>query len=496
MQNKIQLPGHVKEIIGLLESNSFSAYVVGGAIRDSLLDRPVHDWDICTNALPEDVIKIFSKYTVVPTGLKHGTVSIIIDGNTYEVSTFRSDGNYSDNRHPDNVTFIRDIRNDLCRRDFTINAMAYNEKEGLIDPYGGQQDLKNKIINCVGDPNLRIQEDALRMLRAIRFASQLGFKIGGVWYAIMENKNLISNVSAERIRDELNKILLSDNPEMIAALRLTGLLDIIIPELQKCFGIDQKNKNHIYDVGYHIIYTIKNTPDNLILRLSAMLHDIGKPRTMTVDANGVGHFYRHEDVSCDMAGEILQRLKYDNYTIDEVCLLVKTHMNCIPATKRTMRRLLNQIGEERIMAWFALKDADAKARKQSSYLSIKNKINKSIDLYNQVISDDECFSLKDLAINGDDLKDIGYKEGKKIGQVLHSCLAMVIEDAEKNDKKYLLEYANKTIFDNLLEKGNIKNIIFYLEEKYKMSSDEFLKKVSDKDIPDNFETMTWKTMIL
>jgi len=439
----IKLHPNVKKILNILYKNNFKGYIVGGAIRDGLLRRRPADYDICTNALPEDVIRMFSKYTVVPTGLKHGTVSIIIEGCTYEVSTFRSDGDYSDNRHPDSVNFIEDIEEDLSRRDFTINAMAYNEKEGLIDPYGGQIDLKNKIINCVGDPNLRIQEDALRMLRAIRFASQLGFKIGDVWFSIKENKNLISNVSAERIRDELNKILLSDNSEMIAKLYLVGLLDIILPELSACFGVDQKNKNHIYDVGEHIINTIKYTPNNLILRLSAMLHDIGKPRTMTVGPDGVGHFYRHEDVSCDMAREILQRLKYDNHTIEEVCLLVRTHMNSIPATKRTVRRLLSQIGKERMMTWCALKDADAKARKESKYLSMKSKIDRAIELYNQVIAEDECFSLKDLAINGDDLKNIGYEEGKEIGKVLKSCLKMVIEDAEKNNKEYLLEYVNQ-----------------------------------------------------
>jgi len=444
MQNKIQLPEHVKEIIGLLDSNSFSAYVVGGAIRDSLLGRPVHDWDICTEALPEDVIRIFSKYTVVPTGLKHGTVSIIIDGWMYEVSTFRADGDYSDNRHPDSVTFIRDIRNDLCRRDFTINAMAYNEKEGLIDPFDGMLDIENKIIRCVGIPDRRFDEDALRMLRAIRLSSQLGFSISGLTQqAIIDRPYLILKISPERVQQEINKILLSDHPEYIKKIYDYRIMEPIIPELHKCFGVDQKNENHIYNVGEHIIETIKYTPNNLILRLSAMLHDIGKPSTMTVDANGVGHFYRHEDVSCDMAREILQRLKYDNYTIDEVCLLVKTHMNCIPATKRTMRRLLNQIGKERIMNWFALKDADAKARKESNYLFIKNKIDKSIDLYNQVILDDECFSLKDLAINGDDLKNIGYKEGKEIGETLADCLRIVIEDAEKNNKEYLLEYVNQ-----------------------------------------------------
>jgi len=444
MQNKIQFPEHVKEIIGLLESNSFSAYIVGGAIRDSLLERQVHDWDICTEALPEDVIKIFSKYTVVPTGLKHGTVSIIIDGWMYEVSTFRADGDYSDNRHPDSVTFIGDIRNDLCRRDFTINAMAYNEKEGLIDPFDGMLDIENKIIRCVGIPDRRFDEDALRMLRAIRLSSQLGFSISGLTQqAIIDRPYLILTISPERVQQEINKILLSDHPEYIKKIYDYRIMEPIIPELHKCFGVDQKNENHIYNVGEHIIETIKYTPNNLILRLSAMLHDIGKPSTMTVDANGVGHFYRHEDVSCDMAREILQRLKYDNYTIDEVCLLVKTHMNCIPATKRTMRRLLNQIGKERIMNWFALKDADAKARKESNYLFIKNKIDKSIDLYNQVILDDECFSLKDLAINGDDLKNIGYKEGKEIGETLADCLRIVIEDAEKNNKEYLLEYVNQ-----------------------------------------------------
>lgn len=443
MENKIQLPNHVKEIIELLELNSFSAYVVGGAIRDSFLGREVHDWDICTNALPEDIIKIFSKHTVVPTGLKHGTVSVIIDGQMYEVSTFRSDGDYSDNRHPDKVIFIDSIKEDLSRRDFTINAIAYNEKEGLIDPYDGQSDLKYQTINCVGDPNLRFQEDALRMLRAIRFSSQLGFDVGNVWGAIKENKNLISNISAERIRDELNKILLSDNPKMIGELHTIGLLDIIIPELSNCFGFDQKNKNHIYDVGEHMIESTRFVPAKLHLRLALLLHDIGKPQTFTIDEKGVGHFYRHEKISSQMAEKILRRLKYDNETIFRVATLIKYHMRGIPANKRSVRKLLNLIGEELMYDWIIIKEADAKARSYNSYERTKRKLVKTRDLLKKIIEEQECFSLKDLAINGLDLKNMGYKEGKIIGAILKNCLSQVIDDESRNDKDWLLKYINQ-----------------------------------------------------
>jgi len=378
---------------------------------------------------------------VVPTGINHGTISIVINNNTYEVTTFRKDGDYLDARHPDSVVFVDNIQEDLSRRDFTINAMAYNPSSGLIDLFGGLKDIENKIIRCVGDPEIRFNEDALRMMRSIRFSAQLNFSIHpDTFSAILDNNELIHHVSNERIRDEINKILLSDQPEKIKDLYMSGLLKYIIPELSLCFGFDQRNPHHIYDVGDHLIETSKYVPRKLYLRIAALLHDVGKPETIILDENGIGHFRRHEDVSELLATEILRNLKYDNTTISTVSKLILYHMWAIPTTKKSMRKLLNKIGEASIKDWFVIKVADARARNFKSYRDVSNRISKAQNILREVLQEEDCFSLKDLAINGEDLKSLGYKQGKIMGDILEDCLNLVIEDESKNNKEFLFDY--------------------------------------------------------
>lgn len=444
MKNKIILPDEVQEILYRLSICSFDAYIVGGSVRDSILGKIPSDWDICTSALPDDITKIFSDYTVIPTGLKHGTVSIVIRNQMYEISTFRIDGDYSDKRHPDNVSFTDNLKVDLSRRDFTINAMAYSPSKGLIDPFDGARDIKDKIIRCVGIPDKRFDEDALRMLRAIRFSAQLGFKIENLtWQAIIDRPYLILKISNERIQQELNKILLSDYPEHIKTIHDSGMLYPILPSISRCFGFDQKNPYHVYDVGNHTMQVMHHVPKKLHLKLTALLHDIGKPATFVLDENGIGHFPKHEKVSSELAFKILKTLKYDNATIAKVINLIKHHMKVIPTNKRGMRRLLNQVGGESIYDWLIIKKADNLAQNLELSNDSLLKLKKSRLLLEEIKQDEECFSMKNLAINGNDLKTMGYKQGKIIGEILKDCLNQVIDNEDKNNKEYLVEYINQ-----------------------------------------------------
>lgn len=327
---KIQISKGVEYIINTLQENGYEAYIVGGAVRDSLLERKVNDWDITTSANPQEVVNIFENlgYKIIPTGLKHGTVTILINSIGYEVTTFRVDGEYEDNRHPKEVKFTSNLREDLKRRDLTINAMAYNDKIGLVDYFYGLEDLNNKIIRCVGNSKDRFNEDSLRMLRCIRFASQLNFCMEeSIKLNIRKLSRNIANVSMERIRDELCKILVSSQPVYgIRNIVELNLMDYIIPELKACVGFEQHNIHHDKDVYGHILSVVENVPNKLELRLAALLHDIGKPRCFSIGDNGQGHFYGHQKISADMTKDILKRLKFDNKTIDKVDKLVYNHM--------------------------------------------------------------------------------------------------------------------------------------------------------------------------
>jgi tRNA nucleotidyltransferase (CCA-adding enzyme) len=355
MNVRIDIPEDVKFIIDTLINSGYEAYIVGGCVRDSILQKYPKDWDITTKANPEEVMKLFDK--VVLTGLKHGTVTVMINNEGYEVTTYRTDGEYEDNRHPKEVKFVSSLKEDLARRDFTINAMAYSEKDGLVDYFGGIQDLNNKIIKTVGEPKKRFNEDALRMLRAIRFSAQLNFKIDeNVLYMIKELKYNIKNISKERIREEFNKIVIS-NPRKIEILKECGILEYIIFGINEIYGFNQNNPYHIYDLYEHIIVATEAIEPILHLRLTVLLHDLGKAKTKTTDENGISHYYAHPKESVKMAEHILKDLKYDNNIINKVLTLIQYH-DCTLKSKLSVKRMLNKIGEELLRDLIKVQRAD------------------------------------------------------------------------------------------------------------------------------------------
>jgi tRNA nucleotidyltransferase (CCA-adding enzyme) len=438
----IALPENVKKIIDELENAGYEAYAVGGCVRDSILGRIPNDWDITTSAKPEEVKKIFKR--TVDTGLKHGTVTVLMGKETYEVTTYRIDGEYEDSRHPKSVEFTSNLKEDLLRRDFTINAMAYNDTSGLVDIFGGMEDIEKKTIRCVGVAKERFTEDALRLLRAIRFAAQLGYTIEEETYeAISELAPTLGKISAERIQAELNKTIVSDNPGMLKTAYELGLTKEFIPELDKCFETKQNNPHHCYTVGDHIIRSVENIENTKVLRLTMLLHDIAKPDCLMTDEEGIDHFHGHQVKSSEKAKEILRRLKYDNDTIDRVSKLVRYHDERLEAGTKIMRRAMNRIGAEAFPDIFKVWRADIDA--QSDYMREDKlqRLKQNIADYEEIIAKDECVCLKDLAVTGRDLIDNGIQSGPALGEILNLMLSDVIDNPENNNKEYLLEKYTK-----------------------------------------------------
>lgn len=443
----ITIPSNVKYIIDEFYKNNYEAFMVGGCIRDALLCKVPKDYDIATSAKPEITEKLFEK--TIPTGIKHGTVTVLIDNEPYEVTTYRTEGEYKDNRRPDEVYFVSDIKEDLSRRDFTINAFAYNSREGLKDFFGGLNDLNNSLIRSVGDANKRFNEDSLRMLRAIRFSTQLNFDIEeNTLNAIKDNKDLIKNISAERIRDELCKILVSNNVRKgLKLLEKCGLLQIIIPEIIPSIGFNQKNIYHFEDVFNHTLSVIEKCPEDLTIRLAALLHDIGKPDVFFIDDNGNGRFFAHNTRSEKIARDILNRLRFDNKTIKSVCILVREHMNVLDnASNLAIKRLINRVSKENIYSLLALQKADILSLKDPNVAlykvsDMKNKID-------NIINSNTPLTVKDLAINGGILvKELDLKPGKIIGETLDYLLQLVLKDSSLNTKAILLK-KSKTFIKN------------------------------------------------
>lgn len=443
----ITIPSNVKYIIDEFYKNNYEAFMVGGCIRDALLCKVPKDYDIATSAKPEITEKLFKK--TIPTGIKHGTVTVLIDNEPYEVTTYRTEGKYKDNRRPDEVYFVSDIKEDLSRRDFTINAFAYNSREGLKDFFGGLDDLNNSLIRSVGDANKRFNEDALRMLRAIRFSTQLNFDIEeNTLNAIKNNKDLIKNISSERIRDELCKILVSKNVRKgLNLLEKCGLLQIIIPEIVPSIGFDQKNMHHFEDVFNHTISVIEKCPEDLTIRLAALLHDIGKPDVFFIDDNGNGRFFGHNTRSEKIARDVLNRLRFDNKTIKAVCILVREHMNVLDnASNLAIKRLINRVSKENIYSLLALQKADILSLNDPNVAlykvsDMKNKIDNIID-------SNTPLTVKDLAIDGGILiKELNLKPGKIIGKILDYLLQLVLKDSSLNTTAILLE-ESKTFIKN------------------------------------------------
>lgn len=443
MKYKIDMPPNANVIIHALQDAGYKAYIVGGCVRDSLMNRVPHDWDICTSARPEQMLEVFKDHRVIETGLQHGTVTVVIDGEQYECTSFRIDGVYSDNRRPDSVTFINDLTEDLRRRDFTINAMAYNDEEGLIDPFDGMGDIKHGIIRCVGNAADRFNEDALRILRAIRFAAQLDFAIeNNTSSELCRQRKSLANISAERITNELNKIVISDR----FAGMLIKYLDIFeqfIPELEDMNNFPQNNPHHIYDVLIHTFYTVISCQNDLILRLAALFHDIGKPHSYQDEADGIRHFVGHNIVGADMTDKIMRRLKYDNNTRNAVVQLVLYHDSSFIAKPSAVKRWLNKVGEIQLKRLIDLRRADIEGQRVFYDREKMRKIDDFANVLNQVLEEQQCFSLKDLAINGDDLIALGFVPGKELGEVLTGLLNSVTDDALPNDRETLLKEAQK-----------------------------------------------------
>ena len=448
MKFRINIPTDANMLIHTLQSHGHSASVVGGCVRDSILGRTPHDWDICTSAKPNEILEIFKDKKVIETGLQHGTVTVVVNGEPYEITTYRIDGAYSDNRRPDSVAFTNDLVEDLRRRDFTINAMAYNDTEGLIDPFGGLEDIQSKIIRCVGSAKDRFNEDALRMLRALRFASQLDFVIGfDASYEIHRQCGCLANISIERINSEFCKIASSDM-FCVQLVLYYDVFSLFIPELKDMYDFPQNNSWHIYNVFDHTIHAVKHCESNdLITKLAVFFHDFGKPHCYQDDEDGTRHFKGHGKVSAEMTDRIMKRLKFDNETRLKVVELVHYHDATFEVGKKYVKRWLNILGEEQFRRLLKVKKADNKAQNLELSSDRIKELTEIELILNEVLKDNECFTLKDLAINGNDLIEIGFHPGKELGKVLKDLLQLVI-DGTDNKRETLLTLAKGMYITN------------------------------------------------
>ena len=435
---ELTLPDKVSYILDTLHSAGFEGYAVGGCIRDSLLGKEPKDWDITTSATPKEVKSLFPH--TVDTGISHGTVTVLLEREGFEVTTYRIDGKYEDSRHPKEVTFTPNLLEDLKRRDFTINAMAYNQKDGLVDAFDGVGDLRRGLIRCVGDAKQRFKEDALRLMRAVRFAAQLGFSIERETYAaICEMAGDLRRISVERIAAELVGLLVSDYPEKIRALYESGITSVILPEFDAMMQTEQKNPHHLYTVGEHTIAALSFVEKDKILRLAVLLHDVAKPLCETVDEEGVSHFHGPPELGGEMAKRILRRLKFDNCSIQSICRLVSAHDDNPPLTERSVRRVIMRIGTDAFPALFALKRADILAQSNYQRQEKLEYLDGFQMYYRKIIEAKDCLTLKELAVSGSDLIQAGMAEGPALGETLKELLELVIDDPKKNTKEYLLE---------------------------------------------------------
>lgn len=436
---KIQLPEKVNTIIQTLQEHGYEAYAVGGCVRDSLLGREPGDWDITTSASPDETKKLFAR--TVDTGIEHGTVTVLLGKEGFEVTTYRIDGKYEDSRHPTEVIFTRNLREDLLRRDFTINAMAYNDTEGIVDIFGGMDDLKRKIIRCVGNARERFGEDALRIMRGVRFAAQLGFSLEKeTKEAMTELAPTLEKISAERIQTELVKLLVSDSPELIREAYHLGITAVILPEFDEMMRTGQETKYHRYDVGEHTVQAVCNVPPDKVLRLTMLLHDVAKPEMKTVDADGTAHFKGHDIRGEQKAKEILRRLKFDNDTIHKVTKLIRWHDYRMPAEKKNVRKAMSKISAELFPMYLLVKRADILAHSMYRREEELENLSGLQKCYEEIVADHECVSLKQLAVTGTDLIGIGMKPGKQIGEVLNELLRIVLEYPEFNNKEHLIRF--------------------------------------------------------
>lgn len=463
---KMTMPQEVVRIINTLEEHGYEAYAVGGCVRDAMLGRTPEDWDITTSAKPLEVKALFRK--TIDTGLQHGTITVMMNGEGYEVTTYRIDGEYEDGRHPKEVAFTTNLKMDLERRDFTINAMAYNDRSGLVDEFDGVGDLKKGIIRCVGDAGQRFDEDALRMLRAVRFSGQLGFLIEPDTLRAMEARiQNLEKISAERIRVEMTKLLISPNPGTIRVAYTSGMTKVFLPELDRMMTCDQQNHHHCYTVGEHSIHGIErirslmagekqeelsgyateklcricsslNKKQYTVLVLTMLLHDVAKPVVMTMDDKGEGHFYGHPEKSAAMARSILKRLTYDNDTIDTVIRLIRYHDYRMENTMRAVRRAASKIGRDIMWMEFVVQYADVLSQSPETIAGKTAKLDQCMEKYEEIEAKKQPLCVKDLAVNGRDLMQAGIKPGPQLGKILQELLDAVLEEPEQNTKEQLL----------------------------------------------------------
>lgn len=439
----MDMPKNVDTAINLLQSAGFEAYAVGGCVRDSLLGKTPNDWDITTSAKPEDMKSVFADFHCIDTGIKHGTVTVVIDGEPLEITTFRLDGEYEDNRHPKSVTFTSDLGADLGRRDFTVNAMAYSKKTGTVDLFGGQNDLKNKIIRCVGDPDRRFNEDALRILRALRFASALDFEIEEkTAQSLLKNRALLGNISEERIAKELLKLVCGKGAKRILT-DFAPVLFEILPELQPMYKNSHDNPHHCYDIYEHTLIAVESIDPDPTLRFAMLLHDCGKPAVKKFDENGVAHFYGHQRISAEISAQILARLKVSNKFRDEILFLVSNHDRWeLYENTEKMPRYLSKFGLDGVLNLLKVMRADVLAQ-SPEYRYRLDQIADAEEIAKNLAAQKPCLSLSELQINGRTLMDIGIPQGRKLGAVLAQLLDEVIDGVTKNTQEALTTRARE-----------------------------------------------------
>lgn len=443
---KIKLPASVKMVIDSLQAKGYEAYAVGGCVRDSILGRVPDDWDITTSATPYEVKKVFQR--TVDTGLRHGTVTVLAGSHAHEVTTYRIDGEYEDSRHPKSVEFTRNLEEDLKRRDFTINAMAYNDQTGLVDLYGGMRDLQSKTIRCVGVAKERFGEDALRILRAVRFSAQLGFRIDGeTEQAIRELAPTLEHISAERIAVELTKLLVSDRPEYLKTAWETGITKVILPEFDRLMETPQNNPHHCCSVGEHTLMSMRYVPADKVLRWTMLLHDMGKPECRTTDEHGVDHFKGHGRASVELAKQILKRLKFDNDTIRKATVLIQWHDCRMNADAKVIRRIMSKVTPELFEKLLDVQYADTMAQSEYRREEKLERIEKVRKTSEKILEEKQCISQKDLKLKGQDLIALGVKPGPLVGEILKAALYEVLEEPSRNDPEILKKFA----------KGYLKN---------------------------------------
>jgi len=430
------LPQPVQTLLSRLHSSGFSAYAVGGCVRDILLGKQPHDWDLCTNALPDQMEKVFSSEHLVKTGLKHGTLTVVLDHQPFEITTFRTDGTYADHRHPDFVSYVDRIDQDLSRRDFTINAMAIDESGSFIDLFNGQRDLRKKMIRCVGIPEQRFAEDALRILRALRFASVLDFQIEPETdLAIRSMYPALRLIAAERIREELVRLLCGQGVGRILR-SYPEVITFLIPCLAPTVGYRQDNPHHLYTVWEHTIRAVEGVPPDPVLRFTMLLHDSGKPFTRTTDASGIGHYAGHPAFSARLASDMVKRLRFDRVSSDRIIRLVEAHDISLSTDRKLLLRRLNRYGEDDLRSIFQIHLADRIATGSRNPDHARDHFQNLNTALDRLLAEQPCFTLKDLNLHGEDLIELGFK-GREIGEKLNWLLKMVM-DGLPNERETLL----------------------------------------------------------